>query len=303
MTSHAAAPLGTDLCPETRFMHALLAVAAHLRPGTLVKAGGEGALRAHYREHFGVRPCRNRRAAPPNRERWPTSVGKWTAGHRQIIDLGDGRTGTRFLACITERVGLVTNHNLPTAANASDLTSFFDRFDAIFDSPATYLTNALLATHAHTATSLFLSLRDPWDWLRSRRSHHPRTRSRWASFNWTAATGGCAHGFTPLGAREASSLVARDLLTQWAWALCLAGSREPSGLSAVPVINLFDHEQCRSMRGMERVLTAAGRGVARATMEAVWFGKQCHGRAAKLPEGGCGPESTRRHELLNEKVD
>ena len=32
----------------------------------------------------------------------------------------------------------------------TDITSFFDRFDVLLDSPIPYLTNVLLATHART---------------------------------------------------------------------------------------------------------------------------------------------------------
>ena len=86
----------------------------------------------------------------------------------------------------------------------------------------------------------------------------------------------------------------RDLLTSWAWALCMAAERA-GGLADVPVINLFDEPQCSSLAKLERVLATAGRGIARARLEAEWFGEKCSGHhASGHPTEVCGAVRKRR---------
>ena len=222
---------GLELCPMSRFNPALQHLAKFLRPNSLLRAeaGEHGAVLQHYQTHFG-RPCKHLGNSP----RWPLSG---SARERRIIDLGDGTTGTRFLACVLQKLQLSVGHNSKAPRTAS-LTSFFDQFDAILDSPVPYLTDALLATHTRDQTALMLTVRDPWDWKDSRLKHHS------TATQWRAADGGCGSGFTLLGSTNSTEGVARDLLSYWAFALCLAAEREVGGLAAVPVINLFDHEQC-----------------------------------------------------------
>ena len=268
---------GLELCPMSRFNPALQHLAKFLRPNSLLRAeaGEHGAVLQHYQTHFG-RPCKHLGNSP----RWPPSG---SARERRIIDLGDGTTGTRFLACVLQKLQLSVDHGtaLPTS---TALTAFFDQFDAILDSPVPYLTDALLATHTRDQTALMLTVRDPWDWKDSRLKHHS------TATQWRAADGGCGSGFTLLGSTNSTEGVARDLLSYWAFALCLAAEREVGGLAAVPVINLFDHEQCVSANTLGRVLAASGRHIERTRLERAW--RSC---GSTLPEQGCNVSSAHAH--------
>ena len=268
---------GLELCPMSRFNPALQHLAKFLRPNSLLRAeaGEHGAVLQHYQTHFG-RPCKHLGNSP----RWPLSG---SARERRIIDLGDGTTGTRFLACVLQKLQLSVGHNSKAPRTAS-LTAFFDQFDAILDSPVPYLTDALLATHTRDQTALMLTVRDPWDWKDSRLKHHS------TATQWRAADGGCGSGFTQLGSTNSTEGDARDLLSSWAWALCLAAEREVGGLAAVPVINLFDHEQCVSANTLGRVLAASGRHIERTRLERAW--RSC---GSTLPEQGCNVSSAHAH--------
>ena len=60
--------------------------------------------------------------------------------------MGDGTTGTRFLACVVRRLKLPTFHNdPPNKETVPDLTAWYDNYGALLDSPIPYLLDALLA--------------------------------------------------------------------------------------------------------------------------------------------------------------
>lgn len=264
-------------CPVQDFTLALNHLMTRMRSGTLLRAGGQEALHQHYATHFGTMKCTDASV-----QLWPRSERPATP--KLIIDAADGSTGTRFLACIGQALGLRVAHNKrpPTIP----FTSYYDNFDMLLDSPVPYQTHPLLATHASNQTVLLLTVRDPWDWLQSRlKNHAPFAK------NWSAAGGGCALAGTKLGSSDALTFVPRDLLTYWAWALCRMAKRERGGLSAVPIIHLFEDDQCSSLRTMMHVFVKAGHRCPLAFLEDVWNGTKPRGQrnAPRCNQGGMIP--------------
>ena len=266
------APTGTDLCPARDFTLALRHLETRMHAGTLLRAGGEETLLQHYVARFGSRRCSF------NGDAFPRS--KLSARRPVIIDTADGTTGTRFVACVGKSLGLKVDHNLET--QPKNLTAFYDRFDMLLDSPIPYQTNALLETHAWDQTVLLLTVRDPWDWAHSRLNHHRAG----GSASWSTATGGCGSVGTKLGSPDAAVLVPRDLLTYWAWALCRMAKRDLGGLSAVPIVHLFEDDQCSSLRSLLQVFVKAGHRYPRTRLEDVWNGTRC-GPGGWIPTQGC----------------
>ena len=271
------APTGTDLCPMQDFTQALRHLESHMRAGTLLRAGGEETLLQHYVARFGSRRCVFNEGASEVSRFWPRS--QRPAQRPVIIDTGDGTTGTRFLACIGRTLGLRVDHNI--VSQPTNATAFYDTFDMLLDSPIPYQTHHLLATHARNQTVLMLTVRDPWDWLDSRLTHHPQRAA-----SWGAAGGGCALTGTKLGSPNSTTLVPRDLLTYWAWSVCRMAKREHGGLSAVPIIHLFEDDQCSSLSTMLQVFAKAGHRYTSALIEDIWNGTRC-GPGALIPTRGC----------------
>ena len=249
-------PSGIDLCPLGQWTAALDRLLRKLRHGTLERAGGYKALVANYRGHFSGHKCDHLAAINGSdfalsfvlgEESWPPSK-RSRDGRRPplLIDMGHGTTGTRFLTCVFRRLKIGTFHNTPPQNDTvADLTTWYDGFGALLDSPIPYLLDALLATHLANETNLFISVRDPWDWVTSRRKH-PTASS------WYVSTGGCGSIGVLIGRHESSNdEVARDLLVSWSWAICVATNRD---VRPVPIVNLFDDDQCTSALMIERAM-------------------------------------------------
>ena len=256
-------PSGLDLCPLDQWRLSLDVLLPRLHNGTLARAGGYEVLQANYLQRYSGHKCYHLAASNSSSlvgdKGWPPSR-RSSAGRRSplLIDMGDGTTGTRFLACVVRRLKLPTFHNggpnkstklytnqIPIAT-VPDLTAWFDKYGAVLDSPIPYLLDALLATHPANETALFISVRDPWDWVASRRAHH-----RLAA-HWGASTGGCGSNTVLIGTNETTGdEVARDLLVSWSWAMCVATQRDGR---PPPIINLFDDDQCASALTLQRAM-------------------------------------------------
>lgn len=270
-------PSGVDLCPLERWNVALHVLLSRLRNGTLERAGGYMALLSEYEKRFSGHRCTH--LAPANGpdfasslvgvQGWPPSRRSSAASVRPplLIGMGDGTTGTRFLACVFRMLKMETYHNDPYPKESVSLTAWFDAFAAVLDSPIPYMLDALLATHAANETALFITVRDPWDWVRSRRAHHlPEAE------HWSASTGGCGTNGVLIGRDETSNdEVARNLLVEWVWATCVATQRDGR---PPPILNLFDDDQCTSALTMKHA------------MRRPWVGAQQMARAW----GSCGQD-------------
>ena len=255
-------PSGVDLCPLERWNVALHVLLSRLRNGTLERAGGYMALLSEYEKRFSGHRCTH--LAPANGpdfasslvgvQGWPPSRRSSAASVRPplLIGMGDGTTGTRFLACVFRMLKMETYHNNPYPKESVNLTAWFDAFAAVLDSPIPYMLDALLATHAANETALFITVRDPWDWVRSRRAHHlPEAE------HWSASTGGCGTNGVLIGRDETSNdEVARNLLVEWAWATCGHAARrqtsaDPQSLRRRPV-HVRAHDEARYASSMGR---------------------------------------------------
>jgi len=239
-------PNGLDVCPVEKFLPALDLLASRLRSGTLERVGGTEVVVSNFLHRFTRQRCRHNIGERSNNQDWPASR-RSDQRPPLLVDMGDGTTGTRFLACVTTRLKIKTNHNI--IKDLSNRTAFYDSFDAVMDSPVPYELDGIFATHAPNQTAPFISVRDPWDWVRSRRTHHP------GAADWASANGGCGTQGAKVGTNDSAiNDVARDLVTWWSWALCVAAERSGAGPSSVPIINLFDDDQCESALTMLRAM-------------------------------------------------
>ena len=103
-----------------------------------------------------------------------------------VVDIGEGSTGTRFLACLLRMEGLATSHVgsavgggamctarlRETRLQASTgCTGPFERLDGVLGIPVSDVLVPLLMSHGRKRGIIpFISLRNPWMWLQSRKS-------------------------------------------------------------------------------------------------------------------------------------
>ena len=241
-------PSGLDLCPVEKFVQSIDVLQGRLHSGTLERVSGSEAVVSNYLRRFTPQRCRHNVGERYNNQDWPASRRSYNRPPL-LVDMGDGTTGTRFLACVTTRLKIKTNHNIFPEKGLTDRTAFYDSFDAVLDSPVPYELDGIFSTHLPNQTAPFISVRDPWDWVRSRRRHHP------GAVNWASANGGCGMPGTKIGTNDSAiDDVARDLVTWWSWAICVAAERNGAGPTSVPIINLFDDDQCVSALMMLRAM-------------------------------------------------
>lgn len=210
-----------ELCPVDDFKAALQKVAG-LIPNSLDRAGGIDAVVSHYLaiqrdaayECISGPTCATNDAA--GKCRWGTTKRK----HGQIINLGEGSTGTRFLTCIFEMLDIRTEHNLETSHDPycldhAQCTDAWDRFDYVNDWPVSDIAASLLATHPGDGAAIMLSLRDPLVWREKRYGEHKSD----GSGSWQAAAP-CSPTVDVLGNETANWDMHK--LSYDAWAACVA---------------------------------------------------------------------------------
>jgi hypothetical protein len=226
------------------FRDALLQVVCPRLNGSCERAGGAGVLVSNFvTKHTSAR-C----LTEPEPPAWPLSR---RIGAGMLLNLGDGSTGTRFTECAVGALfpGLRRMHggrhavrrcNLTVdgkygVGSRMDCTQYWDSGGYISDTPVPEQLAALLATHPGNLTAgVLLSLRDPWAWRRARLAGEAYERLKPAS--WRARGDPHARDVTPPTLCEGGGpvtsvgdpsdpdgvMVARDVLTYDAWALCVA---------------------------------------------------------------------------------
>lgn len=168
-----------DICPEKQFREAAMLIKP-LLPKAMHRAGGIDALAAHYMQvkRDAAMECLDKPVCAKSDEK---DACRWAASTRktgQIINLGEGSTGTRFLTCLMGELKFVTEHNIQTAKDPycldqKECTPAWDAYDYINDWPVPDLASALIATHTGDSLGgVLLSLRDPLEWREKRYSEH-----------------------------------------------------------------------------------------------------------------------------------
>ena len=89
--------------------------------------------------------------------------------------------------CVMSQVGLNTAHDRVIAGTAA-----WDKFDYISDNPVGNQVAQLLYSHPGELASFIMTLRNPWDWHRSRTKAH--LMACWN--DWRPTNGGCGTNFT-----------------------------------------------------------------------------------------------------------
>ena len=243
---------GTELCPVDQFNAAMQMVLTHMPPGTLERAfGSDHAVTKNvehvYKAMFGHLPC-----SFGHGPKWPIST-KQRHGMPLVICAGQGTTGTRFLACMSRGLGFKTGHNPNWVCHnmTSDCTSKYDRYEVLLDSPILQHLAPLMQAHPGNSSTYMLPLRDPWEWAKSRVSHHLTQGSE----SWTGAESVCSSNSTRFGPLEtigSNDAVARDYLVEAAWSACLILQGRPK--DSLFMFNLFiedaEHDVKEYFRGL-----------------------------------------------------
>ena len=148
-----------ELCPPKRFGSALRLVLNHHTNGTrsaLMHIGGPAAVERRYAgEAYGNARCLASPMLPGTQTQWPLTA----SSHHLLINAGTGTTGTRWLHCILENLGVRSVHNnARMAACTRNCTARWDEHEFISDSPIPWqvcihqLSRSRSAAMRHTAS-------------------------------------------------------------------------------------------------------------------------------------------------------
>lgn len=238
--------IGDRLCEPALFNEAVRLVSAHMNASVLAQLGD---LRQEF-DHSYSQQC----AKPSIDSSWPLTPRK----SGLLLNAGMGTTGTRFLATTLFGLGLnVAHHNVavwsapPNQTRARALRRcgvqglFFSRaggkqctmpavlaqYDAALDGTIPEFLRQIFQTHPDDAMSgVILTVRDPFDWVKSRRKHRDLLANR------AVGTAGCP-GVATTELRNNTLAIAREYMMYNVLSACATlGSYGPDKLL---VANLF----------------------------------------------------------------
>lgn len=228
----AATSTAENLCPEADFVTALRFIGAFL-PGAIARAGGVSSIIDFHKSINMNAEC----LIDPIRPAWPKS------NSQIILNAGFGTTGTRMLSCVASTAGVHATHNpfiprscmyLPGESNVvgKSCTEYMDELGFVSDSKVVRIIDKLMATHKGVFAGGLLSLRDPWEWQKSRLLHHRGARQM--TYNFSSV---CGPGSGGTSMPVFDTRVPRAFLAVNAFSACMI--RRHSGSSALFALNLF----------------------------------------------------------------
>jgi len=277
-----------QLCPEPEFLLAIERVMAYVRSESLARMGGTKAVLENYQRKYAV-PC----MAEPDLPLWPLT--NRSSKRPLLVNMADGSTGTRFVSKVLKKIpgmrvkhhdshlyprvggvliwqnqsGSLFNWGAPNAQAAeyehADMTSAWDEYDFFTDTPASSFAAQLFATHPGNTLGVMHTIRDPFDWVESRVSHHTN-QSDTSNSTLSPGNGGCAVNFTRFMRDNHDGVSAqRDMFTELVWVTCRAYQHRSPDL--VFLLNLFDSQDwMRLASGLWSWLGAAGWNVSKAAL-------------------------------------